>query len=40
MKLRARKSDRWIRSPLTIYLELIAMTLAGLLFLVLAERYL
>jgi hypothetical protein len=38
MKLRARKSDRWIRSPLTIYLELAALTFAGLVILVLAER--
>jgi hypothetical protein len=33
-----RKSDRWSRSPLTAYLELAAMTLAGLVILVWAER--
>jgi hypothetical protein len=39
MKLRPRKSDRWSRSPLTIYLELTALTLAGLVILVLAQRF-
>jgi hypothetical protein len=34
----ARKSDRWSRSPLTIHLELVALTLAGLVILVLAQR--
>jgi hypothetical protein len=33
-----RKSGRWGRSPLTVYLELIAMTLAGLVILALAQR--
>jgi hypothetical protein len=40
MKRLTRKSDRWGRSPLTIYLELAAMTLAGLVILVLADRVL
>jgi hypothetical protein len=39
MRPRANKSDRWSRSEMTAYLEVTAMTLAGLLILVLAERY-
>jgi hypothetical protein len=33
MRRRPVRSDLWARSPLTVYLELAAMTLAGLLFL-------
>ena len=35
MKLRLRKSDLWRRSPGTIYLELIALALAGTIILIL-----
>jgi hypothetical protein len=38
MKRRAHKSARWGRSPLTIYLELAALTLAGLVIFALAQR--
>lgn len=34
----SRKSERWSRSPLTVYLELAALTVAGLVILMLAER--
>jgi hypothetical protein len=37
---RPRKSDRWDRSPITGYLELAAMTLAGIVILALAQRIL
>jgi hypothetical protein len=40
MKRRSRKPDRWSRTPMTTHLELTALTLAELLFLVLAERLL
>ena len=36
----SRKSDRWGRTTLTAYLELTLFTLAGLLFLMLAKRFL
>jgi hypothetical protein len=39
MKPRPPKSDRWSRTTITAHLELTAMMLAGMLFLVLAERY-
>jgi hypothetical protein len=38
MKRRTLKSARLGRSPLTVYLELTAMTLAGFVTLVLADR--
>jgi hypothetical protein len=40
MKRRSRKPDRWSRTTMTAHLELTALVLAGLLFLVLAERLL
>jgi hypothetical protein len=38
MRRRPVRSDRWSQSPLTAYLELAAMTLAGLVILVWPER--
>jgi hypothetical protein len=40
MKPSPPKSDRWSRTTITAHLELTALMLAGMLFLVLAERYL
>jgi hypothetical protein len=40
MRRRSREPDRWARSALTVHLELTALTLAGLFFLVLVGRFL
>jgi hypothetical protein len=38
MKPRPSKSDRWSRTALTVHLELAVITLAGMVFLMLAGR--